>query len=159
LGYIYFYPTLWIEILPLTMNDTLGASPKKIMLIDDNPIDHFLLKNVLEHGNFAMAIYCTSAEEGLQFLNAQEISMIPDVIFIDINMPSMNGFDFLEAFQDLNNQIKQKCFIVMFSSSVDMTDVQRATNNSYVKMYLAKPITQENLIAVLKNLEKNADSI
>jgi len=124
---------------------------KLVMLIEDSNIDNFINAKVLELTHFAENVITKlSAMSALKYFNeeAKEISDVPDVIFLDIRMPEMDGFQFLEAFEKLPEFIKSKPKIVMLSSSVDTLDQTRAAENEKVFTYISKPLTKDNLLSI-----------
>jgi CheY-like chemotaxis protein len=124
---------------------------KLVMLIEDSNIDNFINAKVLELTHFAENVITKlSAMSALKYFNeeAKEISDVPDVIFLDIRMPEMDGFQFLEAFEKLPDFIKSKPKIVMLSSSVDTLDQTRAAENEKVFTYISKPLTKDNLLSI-----------
>jgi CheY-like chemotaxis protein len=134
------------------MRPSLIAPFKRVMSIDDNTIDHFVIRHVITKENFAKeVIFFASAEEAVIYLinNKDNITALPEIILLDINMPGMNGFDFLEEFSKLNGQIKAHCKIVMLSSSISATDKETAKRSNYVKLYMNKPLTSEKLEKIL----------
>ncbi len=122
-----------------------------IMLVDDSVINHYLIKTLFRKQGFTNEVSCfESAEEALMQLRNTDEYSLPDVIILDINMPGMNGFDFLHEFDGLGDNIKQRCKIVMLSSSMDTADINRATSNPFVRLYLHKPINKESIGLILK---------
>jgi len=77
------------------------------------------------------------------------------VLFLDVNMPSMNGWEFLDRFDKLDDRIKNRIKTYILSSSVDKKDIERANQNKYVSHYLIKPLTKETikLITYTENAE------
>jgi len=125
---------------------------KTAMLIDDNEIDNLINQKMLEGTNFAERIYVyTSGKSALEFLkNLQrdknlDKALIPDVIFLDINMPLLDGFQFLDEFDNLDKQISQKSKIVMLTTSINPTDRERSDNNHNVLAFINKPLNHEYL--------------
>ena len=122
-----------------------------VMLVDDNELDNFINKKLVESDTFAAATTIhTSAESALGYLknNASDDAQIPDLIFLDIMMPEMDGFGFLDAFDKLPESVKSKCRIVMLSTSDSFKDLNRANQNKYVKRFLNKPLNAQILAAL-----------
>jgi CheY-like chemotaxis protein len=116
---------------------------RSILLIDDNDIDKYITKNVLLRNHITEnVVTLSSAEEGLSFLSNTKLSVenIPQYIFLDICMPEMDGFDFLDEFVKLPEFIKSLCSIFMLTSSIDNKDLERAKKYSCVDQFLRKPL-------------------
>lgn len=124
-------------------------SIKKVLLVDDTEIDLYITRCLMEAGGFAEEILTrTSATEALAFLRINEDNpeQLPDAIFLDIRMPVVDGFGFLEQFEQLNESIKNHCTIYMLSSSLDYEDLAKARCNPYVSSFINKPLYPETLI-------------
>jgi CheY-like chemotaxis protein len=122
-----------------------------VMLVDDNELDNFINKKLVEGDSFAgETTIHTSAESALEYLksNASDSNRIPDLIFLDIMMPEMDGFGFLDAFDKLADSVKTKCRIIMLSTSDSFKDLNRANQNKYVKRFLNKPLNAQILAAL-----------
>ena len=114
---------------------------QKVLLVDDNPIDNFVSRKMVEKSGIANEIFTlTSAMEALDYLRAHQPHQLPDVIFLDINMPIMSGFDFLEEFIKLDPAIQAHCRIFVLSSSTDSLDRERANQNPFVQKMITKPL-------------------
>jgi CheY-like chemotaxis protein len=112
---------------------------KTCLLIDDNYIDNFVTRKILEGGNFAETITVVrSATEAINSL--REGIVKPDVIFLDVRMPLMSGFEFLEEFDKIDID-KSHIRIFMLSSSLDPLDMRKSTDNKYITQFIHKPLT------------------
>jgi CheY-like chemotaxis protein len=121
------------------------------MLVDDNEIDNIINEKIIEAEHFANRILVfQSGQEALDFLEANQQSQpeLPEIIFLDINMPIMDGFQFLEKFQGFSEFVLEKCKIIMLSSSISPKDIDRAASSKYVKKYLNKPLNKRYLDAI-----------
>jgi CheY-like chemotaxis protein len=133
------------------------------MVIDDMHWDRFIAMHVIKQYNFAEdVILIEFAAEALVSLrsNMNTPDKLPKVIFLDIQMPEMDGFDFLEQFNTLPETITTNCAIVMLTSSVDHKDIERASQQKYVRHYITKPLDKEKLDTVNRILSgKNMSDI
>lgn len=114
------------------------------MLIDDNPLDNFINTKLIKINNFASEIIIIERpEEALNLLRFGKVK--PDIIFLDIRMPVMDGFQFLEEYDKLDID-KSQTEIVVLSSSINPADIDRAKHNKYVTSYFNKSLTPEILM-------------
>ncbi|WP_316785201.1 response regulator [Pedobacter frigiditerrae] len=120
----------------------------KVMLIDDNEIDLKINAKLISLFKlFDETIICQSAEDALDYLNkhSNETEKLPSFILLDIQMPDMDGFDFLEQYKNLSKTFTDKCTVAMLSSTLDFGDIQRAEANPYVVKLLKKPLSLPEL--------------
>ena len=128
---------------------------KSALLVDDNFIDNMINQKILNNSDFAESIVvkqsCEAAINYLQELvsNNQEL---PEIIFLDLSMPIMNGWQFLEEYTKLNPYIGKKISIYICSSSISQDDITRAKAINEVTDYIIKPIAKTKLIDLIKNL-------
>jgi CheY-like chemotaxis protein len=116
---------------------------KTCLLIDDNYIDNFVTRKILEGGNFAEEIVVVrSASEAISSLQNGVVK--PDVIFLDVRMPIMGGFEFLDKFDKIDID-KTGIKIFMLSSSLDPVDMRKSTDNKYITRFILKPLTLKAL--------------
>lgn len=121
---------------------------KKAMIIDDDNLSRLLAEKMIKKFDFAEEVAeCATAIEGLNYLNTNSFAL-PEIIFLDINMPGLNGFEFLDEFEKLNHTVKKNCSIILLSSSVDTDDIKRAEADKRVRFFLRKPLTLANLKAI-----------
>ena len=118
----------------------------KTMLIDDSDIDLFIQRRFLEVYNFSneLLLY-KSAEEALSWLRNTTIKLAPDIIFLDLNMPEVDGFSFLKNFRDLPEPIKTKSKIVVLTSSNSAKDRTQAFTFKNVIQFITKPLKQTDI--------------
>ncbi len=126
-----------------------------VMLVDDSELDNFINEKTLEANHFAKKVYVhTSAKSALEFLNnlvtmGNEYSDVyPRVIFIDINMPMMDGFQFIEHYKKNSEESLQKPKLVILTSSVYNEDRQKANDISKDIIFLNKPLTKTMLDSI-----------
>ena len=116
-----------------------------VMLVDDNDTDNFISRRIIEITKFSdNVVIKNSGKSALEYLqeNKTEKSKIPDLIFLDINMPIVDGFVFLYEFEKFEHQIKEKCKVVILSSSDNKRDIDKIVNNDHVIKIITKPLTE-----------------
>lgn len=117
-----------------------------ICIIDDDEVYQFTATHSLKSLGVAKKILVFSdGEDAYQFLhdNIGNSNELPDIIFLDIRMPYMDGWAFLEEYTRIKSKLPKKITIYMVSSSVDTSDVERAKSISDVSDYIIKPITSD----------------
>lgn len=129
-------------------------SPKfqTVMIIDDNIIDLYITSRMITKNNFGKNVLLYSAaDEAIKYLqdNQDNIPACPQVIFVDIYMPLMSGFEFLDAFDTLPLSLKNYTKVYIISSTIDNEDIARSTNNKNVISFHVKPITKEFLDRII----------
>lgn len=123
-------------------------------IIDDDPIFVFGVKKIMKLINFCKSLMVfTNGEEALNnlktIISANE--KLPDVILLDLNMPVLDGWQFLEEFTKI--RCEKKIIIYLVSSSVDPEDLLKAKSYELVSDYIVKPVTIEKLENMLRDLE------
>ncbi len=128
------------------------------IIVDDEKINNQICRKVIEKAfKDANIKDFTDPEEGFAYILEQYA--LTDVtgraiLLLDINMPKMNAWDFLERFENLDESLKSRIKIYILSSSVDKNDMQRANANKNVEYYLIKPLTEESVRLIVHVLNK-----
>ncbi len=118
------------------------------MLVDDNDTDNFISKRIIEITKFAKEVEIkNSGKSALEYLdqNKDKPERLPNIIFLDINMPIVDGFVFLYEFEKFNSTIKDKCKVIILSSSDNKRDIDKIINNDHVIKFITKPLTEATL--------------
>jgi CheY-like chemotaxis protein len=123
-----------------------------IALVDDDKIFQITASRTLKAAQLSDKILqFDNGEEALDFLrdHARESETLPDYIFLDINMPFVDGWMFLDDYAHLKTNLSKPIEIYMVSSSIDPRDMDRARQNANVREYIIKPVTREKFIELL----------
>jgi CheY-like chemotaxis protein len=119
------------------------------ILIDDDSIGVFMTERLLKREEFASSIASyTSAEQALAFLMQAEPQQLPQVIFLDLNMPVMDGWDFLEALRPLEHQLLGRCHVYILTSSLAHSDSNRIRQYPLVAGLIHKPLDSAQIQSV-----------
>jgi CheY-like chemotaxis protein len=119
-----------------------------VMLIDDTEVDLYIAsRNINKHHFAEELIEFNSGEEALKYLqdNQDNVLELPGVIFLDLYMPKMDGFEFMEEYKKLPATLKEYCQLYMLSSTVDRSDIDRLRKDSNIMDVFEKPITRNYL--------------
>ncbi|MDN5203244.1 response regulator [Fulvivirgaceae bacterium BMA10] len=120
-----------------------------VMVIDDDKVNNFIFKKVITSSQIAEDIIMhygvTDALNDINEMLENHPHDLPDLIFLDINMPILSGWDFLEAYKELVPKFSKKVNLFMFSSSVSSNDIERAKSYDEVEDYISKPLTLDIL--------------
>lgn len=111
------------------------------LLVDDNEADHFLTRTIIEKVNGSVSL--EHAYDGNEALKLLRTGIEPDLILLDISMPGLDGFGFLEAYS--NSDDLKKTTIVMLTSSYAETDKTKAFEYDVVQDYICKPLKTDDL--------------
>jgi len=129
---------------------------KCILLIDDDEPTNFLNKLILEEMNCAEHIeVAKSGREAINFLTANPLEkmnkdiLLPDLVFLDINMPAMDGWEFLDIFDVFNTARKKKAVTIMLTTSLNPDDETRSKTIEQVHGYKRKPLSREMVQEIL----------
>lgn len=125
----------------------------QILLIDDDEPVNFLHEMVIKSSNLTKAQIEIKmlAQQGVEYLKENNINQDnPLLIFLDINMPGMDGWDFLEEINNMPDEIRQNIVIIMLTTSLNPDDKSKGEQHPHVHKFLTKPLTRENFKHVLE---------
>lgn len=128
------------------------ARHKSVLLVEDDPITIMVCERILQLTGFAEEVKsATNGLEAIEYLNQlsqTDKSALPSVIFLDINMPVMNGWEFLENFDSIRHFFPEMPLIYVLSSTVDPEDSKRAQSFGIVRRFISKPLTKDILDSI-----------
>ncbi|GAA4918070.1 response regulator [Mucilaginibacter defluvii] len=119
----------------------------KTLMIDDNPMEHLIMQKMFDRYEiFEDSVHTLDAALIINFLeeNHEDISVLPDLIFLDLNMP-YSGWQFLTDLESLMPALQKQPHVFIVSSSIDGSDKQRATTFAAVKGFISKPVVKQKL--------------
>ncbi len=123
------------------------AKFSEVLLVEDDPITILVCDRIIKMSEFADKVTtCENGKIAIDFLSSfGHENQIPPIIFLDINMPVMNGWDFLEEFEMVKSSFKELPRIYLLSSTVDPEDYKKAKKYSQVQNFMSKPLTKQAL--------------
>ena len=133
-------------------------SSTRFIIIDDDKLNNKICSTLIEKlFKDANITTFTDAREGVEFIKTEYSN--PDltdlgILFLDIKMPLMDAWEFLDVYDTLDDEIKKKIRIYILSSSIDKRDMDRAQANKHVVYYLIKPLTRESISLITHALKK-----
>lgn len=125
-----------------------------VMLVDDNDTDNFISKRIIEITKFARRVeVMSSGKSALDYLKENQTNgdNLPNIIFLDISMPIVDGFVFLYEFEKFNELVRNKCKVIILSSSDNKRDIDKIVNNNHVIKFITKPLTEVALDEIKVN--------
>ena len=120
---------------------------KSVLLIDDSYVDNLINSKIIESLHFADEVkIINSPFEAINYLkDAARTGELPDIIFVDIRMPAMNGFEFMNKLEPIKHLLPSNLKIYMLSSSLDPSDLRKVKENNLVTNFIGKPLTARAL--------------
>ena len=131
----------------ISENKTNTANPL-IAIVDDDKIFHMMAVRLMQLTNVSdRFLTFINGREAIEYLekNKNLDAQLPDILFLDINMPIVDGWAFLEKYDALFKSLSKEIKIYMVSSSIDPRDTDRAKENIHVLDYISKPVSKEHL--------------
>lgn len=120
---------------------------KSVLLIDDSYVDNLINSKIIQSLHFADEVkIINSPFEAINYLkDAAQTGQLPDIIFLDIRMPAMNGFEFMNKLEPIKHLLPSNLKIYMLSSSLDPSDLKKVKENNLVTNFIGKPLTARAL--------------
>ena len=121
----------------------MAETKPRVLLVDDNDTDNLISRRVIELSGFTDSIHiCNSGKNALEYIesNIDTPHQLPDVIFLDINMPIVDGFIFLYEFEQMAPRIRKTINVVVLSSSDSRQDIERMQLHPRVVKFITKPL-------------------
>lgn len=124
----------------------------RVLLVDDNEIDNFINERIITSSGFATSVVTkTGTDAAFEYVKqlGEDNSILPQIIFLDLNMPEKDGFVFLDLFESLPETVRSFCKVIVLSSSISPDDINKASANPHVIKYLNKPLAEKYLEAIV----------
>jgi len=122
-----------------------------LLVIDDDDINIFIIKKIVEKTGFAVNMVAkTNGQLAIDYLEeiAGDTEQFPHLILVDINMPVLNGWEFIEAYEKMN--VRKAVDMYMLSSSVYENDIEKAKTYKVVKGFISKPLSIDRLVELFR---------
>ena len=129
-----------------------------VLIIDDDDASNFFTRMVLEESGYIRNIQIAeSGTEALEYLKTakKHNDVLPDLIFLDINMPGMNGWEFIEEYKKLDKELQSKIIVVMLATSDNPDHEMLAKTHNVVAGFRTKPLTQDMLENIMSKYFKD----
>lgn len=136
----------------------MSAPFPHFIIIDDSKLDCFIAEKIIQNiGSFSSVKSYFQATEALEIIknSTGEENAALTVIILDIQMPVMNGFQFVEAFEQLPEDIQSKYAIFLFSSSINENDKNRLENYPSIRCFFGKPISKDIIARIVEDVKSH----
>ena len=126
---------------------------KRVIVVDDDPYSHLICKtNIRRIAPDIEFVEFLLPEKGIEYIESaynEPAENCPTILLLDINMPVMDGWEFLERYDKIASDVKDQLTIFLLSSSIDPRDKQKAEENKYIKGFLMKPFRKTTAEEIL----------
>ncbi len=123
----------------------------KVLLVDDDKINNYInLRLIRRIGLSEEIIVTNNGQEAITYLKNCEKNEQPTLILLDINMPVMDGFEFLEEYEKLKGNTVERPMIVVLTTSTNTNDIKKVESSPIAAGYINKPLTEENLLGFIR---------
>jgi CheY-like chemotaxis protein len=139
----------------MTFEKNTTRTEPVVALVDDDKVFQLIASRTIKATQLTDKILqFTNGMEAIEYLqiNAENADVLPDVLFLDINMPIVDGWMFMEDYINLKHRVKKIIRIYMVSSSIDQRDVERARSMTDIREYVIKPISQDKFAEMISNV-------
>lgn len=129
---------------------------KNWAIVDDDLIFHLVTQRLIESKDIHKKLFFfRNGKEAIDFVKSHQSDPkeLPDIILLDIKMPVMDGWDFMDQYLSMENDLPKNIIIYIVSSSIDKMDTERAEQISAIKEYIVKPIDQKKLDDIIDELK------
>jgi CheY-like chemotaxis protein len=129
----------------------MSGGKMNFIIIDDSKLDCFIAEKIILNSGMSESVKVfQQAGQALEYIKASSGLQTTTIVFVDIQMPVMNGFEFVENFENLPAELKKNYHMYMLSSSINENDIARVKGYASVKHFLNKPLTNDTIRAVLE---------
>ncbi|PYF70138.1 response regulator [Pedobacter nutrimenti] len=128
---------------------------KKIFLVDDDEIFVFLTQRMIQKTNINVEVRIfNNGQDAFDCLGSitDQADQLPDVILLDLNMPVMDGWEFLEEYAAIHQSLAKKIRLYIVSSSISPYEIERSKGMDFVTDFIIKPLSKENFTEIIDNL-------
>ncbi|EQA43594.1 response regulator receiver domain protein [Leptospira broomii serovar Hurstbridge str. 5399] len=129
------------------------AGLERILLVDDDEMANFIHQRAIK--KLDLDVQVDVAHDGLLAIDVLKSNRSPNLIFLDIRMPRMDGWEFLEEYRKLNASDKERIIILMLTTSLNPDDQERSQKFSEISLFINKPLSPEKLETILEQFFKN----
>ena len=130
---------------------------QRVLLVDDEEVDNFIHEKIIKNAAYSNDIVVTtSAKSALSFLE-NHLNQFPELILLDVKMPAMNGYEFLQNFSKFPTAITNSCSVIALSSLVDEVEIARIKELPNINGFFSKPLTESKLGEIQQIVKSKID--